>query len=117
VAELEAGNRKRRFGDFERAVDTEGQRPIAFLEDARQNMWRSQGRLDRRATPPIKWVQATPTSRLASTAGDRVLAKNYDRGARLSRQPTDSPSTPPAPGRTTRRRAAQARHRNRIGGR
>lgn len=86
VAELEAGDRnaaiKRLSGaDF----DTEGRSPIGLLLDARQNMWRFAGQLDKARVAAEEWTRQAPASGAAFDRAGEVafLAEDYDRAARL----------------------------------
>jgi tetratricopeptide (TPR) repeat protein len=85
MAELERGN-----GDTARLrlrssnVDTNG-RPSAYLHDARQNLWRFAGDLERARAAVDEWTSAMPGSSIAfGRAGEiAFLDRDYDRAAEL----------------------------------
>ena len=67
-------------------VDTGGLSRIGFLLDARQNMWRFAGRLDKARLAAEEWTSSSrPRSSLAFDRAGEIafLAKDYDRAARL----------------------------------
>jgi hypothetical protein len=86
VAELEGGERQFAVQRLRQArYDTEGERPLPFLLDARQELWRFAGDLDRAGRAAAEWVRVSPAS---ATARDRAgeiafLAGDYRGAARL----------------------------------
>jgi tetratricopeptide (TPR) repeat protein len=86
VAELETGDRNSAIKHLGQAdADTGVVRPIGFLLDARQNMWRFAGQLDKARLAAEEWTREAPGSRVAFDRAGEVafLAKDYDRAARL----------------------------------
>ena len=86
VAELEVGDRKAAVARLRRAgFDTGGRRPLGLLQDARQNMWRFAGRLDKARVAAEEWTRQVPTSAVAFDRAGEVafLLKDYERAASL----------------------------------
>ncbi len=86
LAELEAGNRRAAIERLRAAgFDTAGRRPIVVLLDARQNMWRFAGDLDRARAAAAEWTREAPASPVAFDRAGEIafLAKDYGSAARL----------------------------------
>ena len=82
VAELENGDRKAAIQRLARAGLG---RPIDVLQDARQNMWRFAGRLDKAGLAAGEWTGRRPAAALPSTGPARSLSspEGLRRAARL----------------------------------